>query len=100
MATHRILMTDKMQGNPGHRLVFATGRGLPVVQVLDLDDGWSVPVASSLDGHGAFDGAVARRGWVAVRVGYKVAAFKDNGLWDPVILPDVWQIFPATAPDL
>jgi hypothetical protein len=81
------------------RMVFATGSKDPVVQLLNLNTGEATPVPSRLDGSGAFDRGLGRKTWVAVQVGYKVAAFRDGKLADPILLPHAWDIFPAADPD-
>src|SRR5215469_4794329 len=81
------------------RMVFAAGLGKPSVMLAGIDSREAVPVPSPSGEGGAFDRAVARDGWVAVQVGYQVAAYRDGSLLDPGVLPSAWQMFPAVEPD-
>jgi len=53
-----------------------------------------------MDGGGAFDHALARDGWIAIRVGYELAAYRDGSLLNPMMLASVWQVRPALSPSM
>lgn len=80
-------------------MVFAAGSGKPSVMLAEIDSTKAIPVPSPFGEDGAFDCALARDGWVAVKIGYQVAAYRDGSLLDPVVLPSAWQMFPAAEPD-
>ena len=68
----------------------------PLLRIVDFSSGGVKPVPSWLDQTpGAFDGALGRQGWVAVRVGYKVGAIRDGELDEIVELPDAWEMRPG-----
>jgi hypothetical protein len=77
----------------------ATG-SRPSVELIDVEAGERLPLALPVDHSYAFDHAIARRGWVAVQVGYEVIALPDGDLLHPVRLPTAWRIAPAADPDL
>jgi len=81
------------------RTVFAAGFGNPTVVILDIDAGDLGLVPSRMNQGDAFDTALARDGWTAVRVGSEVEAYRDGALLSPVMLPPGSQIFPAVEPD-
>jgi hypothetical protein len=74
------------------------GAGAGPVELLLADE--RLPLALPVDGSYAFDGGLARRGWVAVHVGYQVAALQDGRLLRAARLPDAWRIRPAADPAL
>jgi len=51
-----------------------------------------------MDGGGPFDHALARDGWVAVSVGYHLAAYHDGSLLNPKMLPNAWTVSPGLLP--
>jgi hypothetical protein len=79
----------------------AAGCANPVIQLVDLSNGVVTPVPSALDGDGAFDASpVPRKGWIAVQVQYRIAAFRDWSLLRSVLLPEGWRMAPAADPEL
>jgi hypothetical protein len=83
------------------RLAFCASERGPALWLLNLDTGQVAPVPTALSRRSAFDHGLGRRGWVAVQVGYEVAAFVDgDDPSTPVLLPQAWRMWPALTDDL
>jgi hypothetical protein len=83
------------------RMVLAEGWGAPIVQLLEVESGLATPIPSPSIGegaYGAFDTAVAREGWTAVKLGYTLVAYLDGDPLHPRRLPDAWFAVPAIEP--
>lgn len=73
-----------------------TGRR-PSVEVL-TDAGERIPFPLGV--RGAFDEAVDRIGWAAIRVGYQAIGLHDGELLRFAYLPPAWGLAPAADPEL
>jgi hypothetical protein len=80
--------------------VLGHASGKPVVELLTGSGGERFPLPLGLDDSYAFDHGLPRVGWVAVHVGYQVAALRDGDLFHASRLPDAWSLAPAADPTL
>ena len=82
------------------RLWLGERAGEPPVELIDLSTMDRLPIPADGDGGHGLSGAVARAGWVALKLGRQTLALPDDDVLSPTRLPDAFQVAPAADPRL